>query len=267
MFNAKNGCLPMAGAEMDYIVFGRGQKHLIMIPGLGDGLVTVRGKALPFAMLYRMYAKDYRIWVFSRKSPLPQGHSTRDMADDLSDAMAMLGIHKAHIIGISQGGMIAQWMAVDHPQQVEKLVLAVTAPCSNPMMEQNIRRWMDMACRQDYGALMADNLENMYTEAYVRKSRWLQPITTRIGKPKSFERFLIQAEACLTHHTPEVLEKITAPTLILGGGADRTLGIEGSHLLAERIPNSRLHIWPDYGHAVYEEAADFHAVVMDFLKG
>ena len=257
----------MGGAQMDYIVFGRGEKELVMIPGLGDGLVTVGGKALPFALLYRMYAKDYRVWVFSRKAPLPQGHTTRAMADDLSHAMTVLGIRKAHVVGISQGGMIAQWLAIEHPRQVDKLVLTVTAPCSNPLMERNIRCWMELANRSDYGALMADNLEKMYTEAYVRKNRWLLPITTHIGKPKSFERFLVQAEACLTHHATDELEKITAPTLILGGGIDRTLGIEGSRLLADGIPDSRLHIWPDHGHAVYEEAADFHAVVMDFLKG
>ncbi len=266
MLNAKNGYLSMGDAHMDYIVFGKGARHLIMIPGLGDGLVTVRGKALPFAMLYRMYARDYRVWVFSRRDPMPHGHTTRDMANDLKYAMDRLGIEKAHIIGISQGGMIAQHLAAEHPQKVDRLVLTVTAPRTNPLMEENIRRWMDMARRNAYGALMADNLENMYSEAYVRRNKWLLPITARVGRPKSFERFLIQAEACLHHDAEAILASITAPTLILGGAGDRTLGVEGSHALHDAIEGSCLHIWADYGHALYEEAKDFNEIVLRFLQ-
>ena len=64
----------------------------------------------------------------------------------------------------------------------------------------------------------------------------------------------------------EHIGEITAPTLVLGGAQDHTLDPNGSRLLAEGIPNSRLHLWPDYGHAVYDEAKDFDARILDFLK-
>ncbi|MBQ2651489.1 MAG: alpha/beta hydrolase [Clostridia bacterium] len=266
MFNTKNGRLRLHGAVMDYILFGKGEKDLVMIPGLGDGLLTVRGKALPFSLMYTKYAKAFRVWMFSRPDPLPQGHTTRDMARDLKDAMVLLGIEKASVIGISQGGMIAQHLAIDYPEKVEKLVLTVTVPCANEVLTQNVQNWMEMARRDDYAAIMEDNLRQMYTEAYVKKNRWLLPITTRVGKPKSFDRFLVQAEACLTHDAASGLGAITAPTLILGGGQDRTLGVEGSYALQEAIPNSRLRVWEDYGHALYDEAPDFDDVVLGFLQ-
>ena len=68
LYNAKNGNLKIGNTDMDYISFGTGKKALIMIPGLGDGLTTVRGKALPFAWMYRMFAKDFTVYVFSRKT-------------------------------------------------------------------------------------------------------------------------------------------------------------------------------------------------------
>jgi len=96
-YNAKEGVA--AGAE--YIRFGRGARKLVMLPGLGDGLRTMRGTALPIALYYRCLAKDYTVYMFSRRNELPAGATTRDMARDLKAAMEELGIEKlTDIIGI-----------------------------------------------------------------------------------------------------------------------------------------------------------------------
>lgn len=60
MFKARNGCVKLPDMEMDFISFGSGNKNLIMIPGLGDGLKTVKGLALPFAFMYRCFASKYK---------------------------------------------------------------------------------------------------------------------------------------------------------------------------------------------------------------
>ena len=88
---------------MDYISFGYGTENLIIIPGLGDGLQTVKGLAVPFAMMYRIFAKDYKVYVFSRKRILEPGYSIKDMAEELKIAMEELQINKAHILGVSPG--------------------------------------------------------------------------------------------------------------------------------------------------------------------
>ena len=113
-WNAKNGRISIGDTEMDYISFGRGNKNLIMIPGVGDGLTTVKGLAVPMAFLYRKLSGDYKVYVFSRKNRLEDDYSTKDMADDQAEAMRKLGIAKAMVIGVSQGGMIAQHLAIDH---------------------------------------------------------------------------------------------------------------------------------------------------------
>ena len=63
-YGAKNGSIKIDNTEMDYIVFGNGSKPLIMIPGLGEGLKTVKGTAIPFAMMYREVAKEYKVYCF-----------------------------------------------------------------------------------------------------------------------------------------------------------------------------------------------------------
>lgn len=72
-YNAKNGSVQIENTEMDYIVFGYGKKIVILIPGLGDGLRTVKGMAFPFAFMYREDAKEYSVYVFSRKKVLKAG--------------------------------------------------------------------------------------------------------------------------------------------------------------------------------------------------
>ena len=89
-----------------------------------------------------------------------------------------------------------------------------------------------------------------------------------LGKPKSFERFIIQAESCLEHNAFEKLEEIHCPTLIIGGTDDRIVTGEASQEIAERIPDSKLIMYEGLGHGLYEEAKDFLQQILDFeIKG
>ena len=73
LYNAKNGTVKIGNTTMDYIRFGTGEKNLILLPGLGDGLQTVKGTALPMAFMYRIFVKRYTVYAFSRKNMLPEG--------------------------------------------------------------------------------------------------------------------------------------------------------------------------------------------------
>lgn len=266
LFHAKNGCLTIDGTTMDYLVFGEGKKAFIMIPGLGDGLKTAKGMAIPFAIMYKVFSKDYRVYVFSAKNKLKQGYTTKDMAKDLKKAMDMLDIAKADILGVSQGGMIAQHLAIEYPEKVGKLVLAVTSAKSNAYIEKVIPAWMDMAKQDAFRELMIDNTIKMYSEEYIRKNKWMLNMVGRFGKPKSYERFIVMAEACLSHDCFDMLYTIQAPTLVIGGEKDIIVGPESSGEIASQISGAKLKMYPEYGHALYEEAKDFNNVVLEFLK-
>ena len=262
LYHAKNGCI----AGTDYIRFGTGSRNLVILPGLGDGLQTVKGTALPMAWMYRIFARDFTVYMFSRKADLPQGHSTRDMAQDLWEAMDVLHIERAHILGVSMGGMIAQWLAIDHPEKVDRLVLAVTASRPNEVLTASIEEWMNQARNNDHRSLMDSNMRKIYSEGYCRQNGWMIPLLGVLTKPKSYERFLTQAEACLTHDAFSHLSGIHAPVLIIGGQQDKALGPEASMEMAGQIPEAQLKMYPQWGHGLYEEAKDFNQLVYDFLK-
>ena len=265
LYHAKNGILSIGDTTMDYIRFGTGKRILIMLPGLGDGLRSVKGMALPMALMYRVFAKDFTVYAFSRKNELPQGYTTRDMARDQAEAMEQLGIQKAGIFGVSMGGMIAQHLAIDYPEKVGKLILTVTSSRPNPILTESIDEWVSCAKRGDHTAFMDSNVRRIYSEDYYRKNKWLVPIMGKLTKPKSYDRFFIQADACLTHDAYESLCYIKAPTLIIGGEQDHALGGDASREIAERIPNAQLLMYEQWGHGLYEEAKDFNQTVLNYL--
>lgn len=266
-YNAQNKQLKIEDTSIDYVEFGKGEKPLILIAGLGDGLRTMKGLAIPFTFLYKKFAKDYRVYVFSRRNKMREAFTTRDMAQDILYAMDTLHIKKADFIGVSQGGMLAQWCAIDAPEKVNKLVLVVTYAKSNEMTVDLIHRWKNMALHNQFSELMKDNVRFMYSDAYIRRNLWITPLIASFTKPKNFDRFLVMADACITHDASSQVEKIKAETLILGGEKDKTVGIEGSYELHKKIENSKLYVYPQWGHALYEEAKDFNDRILAFLKG
>ena len=265
LYNAKNGTLKIGGSEMDYIRFGTGGKILVMLPGLGDGLRSVKGTALPMAFTYRVFAKDFTVYAFSRKNALPEGYTTKEMAADQAAALEQLGIQKADVLGVSMGGMIAQYLAIDYPEKVGRLILTVTSARPNPVQTESIGEWVSCAKRGDHTAFMDSNVRRIYSEAYYRKNRWLVPIMGKLTKPKSYDRFFIQANACLKHRAYENLHQIQAPTLVIGGEKDNVLGGDASREIAAQIPGAELRMYEQWGHGLYEEAKDVNQTILNFL--
>ncbi len=265
-FHAKNETFSLDGRTMDFIRFGDGEKVVVMIPGLSDGLRTVKGTAALMAFTYRALAKEHTVYMFSRVNELAEGCSTADMAEDLATVMERLGIAAANVIGVSQGGMIAQWLAIRHPALVHRLVLTVTAPRGNPLIGECIDRWVGMAGAGDYKGLLIDTAERTYTEAHLRKMRAVYPLMAQFGRPKDFSRFTRQALACKEHDAAAALGAIACPTLVIGAREDRIVGVHASEELAAGIPDSELYIYEGYGHGVYEEAKDWLGLVMAYLE-
>lgn len=266
LYNAQNGTVAVGETHMDHVCFGSGTKPLIFLPGLGDGLRTVKGLALPMAVTYRLFAPHYKIYMFSRKDRLEKGCSIRDMAADLRTAMEALGLEQAHVVGVSMGGMIAQWLAIDSPALVDKLVLAVSMAWSGEQTRAVLDRWIGQAQAGDYKGLMLDTAQRTYSEEYLRKNRLFLPLMTMVGKPRSFERFLIQAGACRKHDARGNLGGLRCPTLVIGGAQDRIAGPDAARELADAIPNSELYVYEGLGHGAYEEAPDFNRRVLEFLR-
>ena len=266
MSSTKGKTLYFNDKSMDYVTFGKGKQPLVIIPGLGDGVQTVKGKAHLFSLSYRLLAKHYKIYVFSRINELRQGYTTRDMAADVAEAMETLNLDTACVMGISQGGMIAQWLAVDFPERVQRLILAVTTANPSQLARERIEHWQKLSQSGNFKHLMLDIAQHSYTQKSYQKWRLLYNIMGRLGRIKDEKRIAIQSQSCLTHDSLEVLKEIQCPTLVIGALEDDVIGVDGSKELAKAISGCQLLILKHSGHALYEENKAFQEAVCGFLN-
>ena len=262
-----NGKVRTASAEADYIAFGSGDRDMIILPGAGDGFKTVKGSAGAASVMYRSFGKEFRVWSFSRRDDVPEGFGTDGMADDVADAMDVLGIEKACIYGVSQGGMIAQQLAIRHPEKVERMVLAVTSPGPTPVMRQSLDSWLAMADRGDYKGIMEDTAERSYTGKARDRYKRIYALAAGLSKPGDFGRFRVMCTSSMEHDVRGKLDKINCPVLVIGASEDAVVGPEGSKELAEGIKGSSLYMYDGLSHGAYDQAKDFNKRVLDFLKG
>ncbi|WP_314676221.1 alpha/beta hydrolase [uncultured Streptococcus sp.] len=128
MFSIQRNHLSEQG--VDYITFGKGNKTLIIITGLSLQRLGDMSN-LAIYSLFSRYAREYKVYLFDRRDHIEEGITIEDMADDLYQSLQELHIDNASIIGISQGGMIAQLFAIKYPQKVKSLVLALTLSRNN----------------------------------------------------------------------------------------------------------------------------------------
>lgn len=264
LYNAKEQTLTIENIQMDCITFGNGTKPLLMIQGLNTN--GIKGSAVPLSFMYRIFAKDYKVYLFDRRKDLPENITVRELADDIAMAMDVLGIKNADIIGVSQGGMIAQYLAIERPDLVNKLVLAVTLSRNNDTVKNVINDWIQMTEQSNWKNLVADMAVKMYSNAYIRKYKMMMPLLTMLQKPKDVNRFITLAKACLTCDVYGELDKIKCPVFVIGGKCDKVVTGEASEAIAEKI-GCEIYMYENLGHAAYEEAADFNRKVYEFLKG
>jgi len=187
---------------------------------------------------------------------------------NLNLGLGQMSTHTAntHLVELSDDGLTAQYLAMDRPDLVNKLVLAVTLSRNNDTVKQVVKKWIEMVQQGAMKELIRDMAEKMYSDSYVKRYRPFFPLLTVLQKPKDIRRFIILADACLTCSTYEELDRIKCPVFVIGGRQDKVVTATASEEIAKKL-GCKLYMYEDLGHAAYEEAKDFNQIVYDFLTG
>ncbi|WP_226345237.1 alpha/beta fold hydrolase [Agilicoccus flavus] len=188
--------------------------------------------------------------------------TTRHLAGDVVAVLDDLGVGRADVYGTSMGGRVAQWVALDHPDRVRRLVLGCTSPGGPRAHERS------EAVRRDLGRAStrrAALLDLMFTPAYVQ-AHPDGPFRV-LGDPRMSARASRgHLTASDTHDAWDELPRLEAPTLVVHGTDDRLNPTANAALLADLIPDARLHLVEGARHAYFEEfAAQVSPVVLAFL--
>jgi len=216
----------------------------------------------------------YRVLTFdnrgSGRAPCaPRGISIRDFARDALELLDAQGVQRAHIVGRSMGGMIAQELALQAPERVQRLVLVSTTGRVDGHLAEVFGTWArlaeagvpaDLRHRSSLlwclgsAALAGDGAARRYLDARAKCDR-----------PMDYAR---QAWACGRHDALTRLSGLHCPTLVVGGSDDRLTPPAHARALADAIPGARLCTIPGAGHLAYLESPErFGAELFSFLEG
>ncbi len=258
--------------------------------GSGDPLLLIMGLAADStAWLFQVpdFAKHYRTIVFDnrgvgRSSKPPGPYTIHQMADDTAALLDVMRITRTHVVGVSMGGMIAQELALRHPQRVRGLVLA----CTYPEPDAEIERQREFSVAQ-FGGRITTSGEMRIDVSALDPMAFFQHLLPSVFNPDfiatqlpklmelfggalqygfSLEAILGQVAAVMSHKATDRLHQITSPTLVITGDADRLVPPANSDILAKHIPGARLVKVAGGSHGFnFETPEIFNREVLDFL--
>jgi pimeloyl-ACP methyl ester carboxylesterase len=216
---------------------------------------------------FKEFAKAYRVYSVGRKPNLPQGYTTRDMANDYAEMIRHELDHPVDVLGLSTGGTIAQYFALDHPDLVRRLVLASTGYRLSETGKQLQLYVGDMARQRKWRKALPAMLEGLYPQGGGLKKRFfkfMMWIMATFAAPKDPSDVVVTIEAEDNHNFLDLLSQIKVPTLVIGGVDDYFYPIKET---ADGIPNAKLILYENYGHNAWmDNRKTFHKDVMDFLN-
>ena len=238
---------------------GSGQP-LLLIHGLGYARWGWEPVVEPLARSFDVILFDNRGIGESDAPPGP--YTAAGLAADAAQVLDEAGVERAHVLGTSLGGMVAQELALAAPERVDRLVLACTTPGgpeSFPMPEQTVKLLTSGATLRQFveNALAPDPDEEIVERILRHREATAQP----------FDAWSAQAAAGAAFDALDRVEGIAAPTLILHGTEDAVVDSRNAALLERRIPDARVELFPGAGHLFFWEQPDrFVEVVTEFLR-
>jgi pimeloyl-ACP methyl ester carboxylesterase len=265
---AKQGAITGYSANgLPYACVGSGMRNLVVFDGLDFRHKPPSGIMLRMGTGYlRGLTDDYRIYIVSRRARLPQGYSLRDMSDDYAVMIKNELGDIADIIGVSTGGAIAQHFAIDHPDLVRRLVLAMTGFRLTEEARELQMRVANLARKGRRHAASA-----LLGTAIIRKGigkhlfKWFMWLLGPLIIPADPSDGIVEIEAEDRHDLGDYLDRIKADTLVIGGEEDFFYPVRET---AGRIPNARLVLYPNLGHnAMFARSRQFSQEIRTFLLG
>lgn len=252
---------------LPYACFGNGMRKLAVFDGLDFRHRPPSGITLRMTYGYLSgLTNDYRIYIVTRRPGLPPGYSLRDMSNDYAIMIKNELGGAVDVIGVSTGGAIAQYLAIDHPDLVGRLVLVMTGSRLTEEARRLQREVAELARKGKRRAAYA-----LLATAIIRKGiarhffKWFMWLLGPLMIPGDASDGIVEIEADDRYDLGDQLDKIRADTLVIGGEEDFFYAIGDT---ARRIPNSRLVLYPKLGHnAMFVRGRQFGEEIKAFLLG
>jgi pimeloyl-ACP methyl ester carboxylesterase len=245
--------------------------------GSGPPVLLISGQAMTLDAWWRTVCKlsgSFRVLRFDnrdvgRSSHWPWPYVVAQMADDAVAVLDAAGVDRAHVYGLSLGGMVAQELALRYPERVRSLVLGATtgggpdAVLAKPQPLTFFVRVGAMAPEEAEWAAVPYNYSLRTRREH--GERIAQDIAKRVEHQTDTLAYLHQVAAAASHNTVARLGSIRAPTLVVHGEEDLVIPPRNGELLAKAIPGAELKLWPGAGHFYITDEPEADRYTRQFL--
>ena len=275
----KSGKVKVNDVNLYYELYGQGDP-LVLVAGTGISLAPWRVFQVPeFSKHYQVIIYDHRGLGRSDKPDVP--YSTRGFARDCAGLMDALGIKRAHIMGHSMGGRVAQWIALDHPGKVRSLVLSGTGSGKYSEALADYPRGVPLDAAYEMISKGYEKYQHdhwgpgfMFSDEFMKAhpdvvKQFQDLIVDEVPPLKCYLRHVV-ARQC--HETTDIVHNIKVPTLVIVGSKDTHEGGTGSHVessraLAQKIAGAELVLVEGGKHGYLREMPEKgHPPILDFLR-
>ena len=241
--------------ELHYVQRGSGEP-LLLIQGMSG---THLSWGEPFLSEledgFALTAYDHR--GIGRSGRVEEPFTIVDLADDAARLLDRLGLERAHVLGISMGGMVAQQLALRHPDRIRTLTLGCTysggegSALTDPAVFQRLSgSWASGDRDTILRAAWEINVSSRFAADDEAFAAFKQ---AALELPVAMQVIMAQLQAIAGHDTSADLERITVPTLVVHGDEDQMLGVANGRLIASRIPGAKLEVMEGVGHLFWVE--------------
>lgn len=252
------------GSIVKYESHGEGPP-LLLVPGLGFGTWSWF-KQVP------ELSRRFRVLTFDLPSPRDPEHGVAELARLAATLLERSGVGRAHVLGTSFGGFVAQELALTRPDLVDRLVLVCTSyggRGKGRMSPRTLAAMFGLGSFSPEGAIRR-GLKAATSAAYRSRhpGEFEEIVRTRLTRSPSLYSYLQQARAGSVFDASTRVRNISAPTLVFHGAEDRYVPVANAPALARAIPGARLRVLDRAGHLVFiERAEEFNREVAAFLLG
>ena len=239
--------------KMNYIKFGKGDKIMLILPGLS--LRPICDDPDPVIQAYDIFTKEFTVYLFDRRSDIEENYSLKDMAEDTIKKIEELALKDIYLFGVSQGGMISQYIAIHRPDLIKKLVLASTTYKSEKIsLDEN--EMLKDAENNDVNDLVEYFASSIYSKDFYEKYHDVIVAQYANMNKEELKHFSIISQASSNFNFEEELKEVNIDTLVLGSKKDKVTNYLDMIRLSELL-NGKIYLYDSYSHAVYDEAPDF----------